>query len=65
LSRLPADAIISCRQLDPEELAEIRRTGRAWISVWGNTYAALVLHRYPVEPAVNLRVFRRGPTASR
>lgn len=29
--------VVSCWKLTPEELAEINRTGRVWVTVWGIT----------------------------
>lgn len=28
-------ALVSCWELTPEDIAEIQRTGRIWLSVWG------------------------------
>lgn len=36
LQVLRADGrLVSCWQLSPEEIAEIVRTGKIWLSVWG------------------------------
>lgn len=43
--------VVSCWELEPGDMEEIRRTGRVWLSVQGRTHPPLcVTARAPFDP---------------